>query len=122
MASSTRDTIVDILGCPAYPWSNNSCWLDSGLQLLFVAFSSLGMGDLESICINLSQDSIIRSTVYLAIASRLRGAHNATNPNISGALAAQRDAVRETLREIGLAENLSDSPFVSIDADSICGL
>lgn len=117
-----RDAPVDPLLGPAYVWSKNSCWLDSGLQLLFVAFTSAGMDDLTSICANLSKDSVIRTTLYVAMESRRYIPQTTTKPAISKALTSQRDAVRAILKKMGLMDTVDhsgfDSPFVSLKSCS----
>lgn len=118
--TSISGVVGDMLLSAAYPWSNNSCWLDSGLQLLFVAFSISGMDDLRSICSNLSHDSIIRSTVYAAMEYRHLISPTDANEAISKSLGAHRDDIRSILMTTGIIEKSQDSPFVRPDSFSFC--
>jgi hypothetical protein len=36
-------------GLPSYPWSDNSCWLDASLQVLYMAVTR-DFNDFETVC------------------------------------------------------------------------
>ena len=77
-------------GLPAYPWSDNSCWLDASLQVLYMAVTS-NFNDFETVCEPLDPCFSL-GALYAIIRDRFDLDFN--KGNATSVLKSQRDAFR----------------------------
>ena len=77
-------------GLPAYPWSDNSCWLDASLQVLYMAVTS-NFNDFETVCEPLDPCFSL-GALYAIIRDRFNLDFN--KGNATSVLKSQRDAFR----------------------------
>ena len=98
-------------GLPAYPWNNNSCWLDASLQLLYMAVTN-DFNEFETVCRPLDPEfalgalySIFRDRFYLDLEKE----------NVSTILESQRDLLRVFLhkKKVISSLNMPESAVVS---------
>ena len=100
-------------GPPSYRWKHNSCWLDTTLELLYVALMR-NFEEFSAILDALDDDSPLRVILELMESRH----HLSTNPDdvkISVELSKQRDKIRQHLFELGIIDDLKgfNSVFVS---------
>ncbi|KAF4618104.1 hypothetical protein D9613_012649 [Agrocybe pediades] len=95
---------------PSYPWSNNSCWLDTSLQVLFMAVNRLP-GDYASLNTLWTTDSPFQS-LFNGLLQRRDDESNGTST--SAKLRSQRNLFRKTLKDNRIVKTLChfDSLFV----------
>jgi len=95
-------TISLTLGLPSYPWRNNSCWLDTSLELTFITmirhFSAF-----SACCEGLPTESGLR-TIYESFEKRRL--IKSDDEKCSATLGNQRDEIRTMLKEKKLINDL----------------
>lgn len=99
-----------ILQAPNYPWNKNSCWLDTSLQLLYVAILKAPK-EFTRISNALPKDSALRM-VFSALLDRHTMDPN--GKNMSVILRGQRDNIRRLLKRKKAIKSVSqfESLFV----------
>jgi hypothetical protein len=109
----TKLTKNPIFGPPSYRWKHNSCWLDTPLELLYVALMR-NFEESSAVLDALDEDSPLR-VILKSMESRR---HLSTNPDdvkTSVELSKQHDEIRQHLFELGIIDDLKgfNSVFVS---------
>jgi len=89
-------------GPPSYPWMDNSCWLDSSLEVLYAAIEN-DFPDFCDLFKSLDPDMGL-GAFYTAIYDRL--SLNPTQKDISARLASQRNQLRLFLHEKKLIDHI----------------
>jgi len=80
-------------GNPSYPWHNNSCWLDTSLELLYATVSH-DFEEFTYACKPLPPGSLLR---FLHDVLQKRQDLDRSMPNISDTLADQRNELRSRI-------------------------
>ncbi|KAF9552882.1 hypothetical protein CPC08DRAFT_767975 [Agrocybe pediades] len=95
---------------PSYPWSNNSCWLDTSLQVLFMAVSHLP-SDYTMLNTHWTKDSPLRS-LFEGLLRRLEDESESTST--SKKLRSDHDLLRKKLKDMKIIKTQSsfESLFV----------
>jgi hypothetical protein len=95
------------LGLPkaAYPWSGNSCWLDTSLQVLYMAVTR-DFNEFKNICEPLDPD-VALGALYAMFRDRFGLELEDSEDNMSAVLESQRDAFRIFLHEKKIISSLS---------------
>ena len=88
----TNETVVQV---PHYPWNNNSCWLDTSLQLLYVSVQKAPK-EFSRISEGLPKGSALRVILATLLERHLMDPHG---ENMSTILRGQRDKIRKLLKK-----------------------
>jgi hypothetical protein len=80
---------------PNYPWNKNSCWLDTSLQLLYVAIQKVPR-EFTNISEALPKDSALREVLATLLE---RHALDPQGESMSAILRGQRDNIRKLLKK-----------------------
>ncbi|KAF8075742.1 hypothetical protein FPV67DRAFT_1648897 [Lyophyllum atratum] len=98
-----EEQLQSVLGPASYPWTSNSCWLDTSLQLLYMTVVR-HFEEFSSVCQHLPSGS-----VFHAFSKALVSRHSlGPDARTSKALAAQRDTLRAVLKKAGLAKKRNE--------------
>jgi hypothetical protein len=92
-AISTADP--KIIQAPNYPWNKNSCWLDTSLQLLYIAVQKVPR-EFSHISEALPKNSTLRTVLATLLE---RHTLDPQGENISAILRGQRDDIRKLLKQ-----------------------
>lgn len=93
----------------SYRWSKNSCWLDTSLELLYIALSNGGLQEFSALCVDLPKNSAIL-TLHTALIARHDLVHDQSIQDsnvIAQRLTAQREKLRSELRKRKLIQGLN---------------
>jgi hypothetical protein len=91
------------LGLPAYPWSSNSCWLDTSLQVLYMAVTR-NFNEFKTVCEPLNPD-VALGVLYAIFQDRFD--LDFEGDNTSAILESQRDAFRVFLHKKKIINSLN---------------
>ena len=92
-AKETRDVLNIPSGHPSYSWKQNSCWLDTALELLHATVSH-NFEEFSKACESLPDESTLQ---YLYNMLHARQTLDPTAKDISSQLSKQRDSLRVRL-------------------------
>jgi hypothetical protein len=103
-------------GPPSYPWKNNSCWLDTALELLYIVL----MRDHEEFLIirldYLDENSALK-VILGVLEKRWEISLNSSDGEISSQLGKQQDEIRGYLCGVNLVDNLRSFEAVFVSAE-----
>jgi len=106
-----------MLGDASYPWNENSCWLDSSLELLYRAIRLPGDEFIElAQSLGDSSGSAVFFLAEMFEARREREKDKSlSSEDLTGSLGKERDAMRKVLLDKRLIDNMTEfqSLFVS---------
>jgi len=88
---------------PSYPWQNNSCWLDTSLELLYTTVC-YDFNEFSQACQQLRSDSPLHSLHHIF---HIRQNLAQSTPNISTTLSKQRNYLRKRIVQAKEAKGLS---------------
>ena len=91
------------LGLPAYPWSNNSCWLDASLQVLYMAVTR-NFNEFKTVCEPLDPD-VALGALYAIFQDRFD--LDLEGDDIFAILESQRDAFRVFIHKKKIISSLN---------------
>jgi len=94
LETSPPPTTKTIIQAPSYPWNKNSCWLDTSLQLLYVAILKAPK-EFTHIFKALPKDSALRMVLSTLLD---RHVMDPQGKNMSAILRGQRDDIRRLLK------------------------
>jgi hypothetical protein len=111
--AASKVTMELNFGPPSYPWKENSCWLDTSLQVLYVAITKK-FNEFRKVFDSLETGSPLNG-LYLAVNERFK--HDPEENNATTALGLQRDRLRLFLKQNAVIEELDqfDSPVVRLE-------
>ncbi|PPR02123.1 hypothetical protein CVT24_011345 [Panaeolus cyanescens] len=93
-----------------YPWNRNSCWLDTSLQLLYVALSR-DLISLDSVINGLAKDSTLK---FILGHLKYRHQLDTSNPAGASSLQSDRDKIRTMLRKKKVIDSVTEyEPLLS---------
>jgi hypothetical protein len=95
LAEISRTTDPTIIQAPNYPWNKNSCWLDTSLQLLYVAIQKIPR-EFTNISEALPKNSALREVLATLLE---RHALDPLGENMSQILCGHRDYIRKLLKK-----------------------
>lgn len=116
--SKTPNTSL-ILSSPSYPWDRNSCWLDTSLQLLYVAVLHSTF-DFMSIEAALPKNSSLRQVVSALLGRYYR--EQGGIPAVADDLAKERDDIRTMLKKKAVISSVSQYNSLYVSVFTVMGL
>ncbi|KAF5313015.1 hypothetical protein D9619_002316 [Psilocybe cf. subviscida] len=90
----------------SYPWQNNSCWLDTSLQMLYITLQFSGTTEFHSVFDQLPNTSALQQ-LNVALTARINLPDNLVSQQIATALRKHQLALRRFLKSIKAIRTLS---------------
>ncbi|KAF8194527.1 hypothetical protein BJ912DRAFT_1141396 [Pholiota molesta] len=103
--NSERPESSVLLATPSYPWSQNSCWLDTSLELIFASITRDFM-DYASGCQDIPKICGLKS--LYEIMDKCRISELAPSDVISKARQTERDGFRKLLKKKGAIQSINE--------------
>lgn len=110
--------LQNLFGPPSYPWNANSCWLDSSLELIFIA-TMRNFNEFSSI-FQAAPAGTALFQLHQTLNDRKLINVDEDDQSASLTIAQQRDDLRKALKEAGVIRTLTSTQPLMVCIQSFC--